>query len=124
MVNTFPVALLVSVLLGTLSGIGIGGGSILMLWLTLIAQLPPETAKALNLMFFIPGALLSSFLRIRYGQLRIKPIIPAALVGCAAAGIAAFFSSNLSTELIRKIMGILFIGIGIREICYRPRKAR
>lgn len=52
MLESFPVALLVSTLLGCLSGLGIGGGSLLILWLTLVLKVDPIVARQINLLFF------------------------------------------------------------------------
>ena len=49
MLNSYPVAILVGILLGILTGLGTGGGSLLVLWLTLVLQFPPAQAKVINL---------------------------------------------------------------------------
>ena len=56
MLNSFPFAILVGFLLGILTGLGTGGGSLLVLWLTLVLQFPPAQAKVINLLFFLPSA--------------------------------------------------------------------
>ena len=43
-------------LLGFLTGLGIGGGSLLILWLTMIVGMDAETARVINLMFFLTAA--------------------------------------------------------------------
>ena len=52
MLDSLPVVLLVGTVLGFLAGLGVGGGSLLILWLTLIAQTPQEEARNINLLFF------------------------------------------------------------------------
>ena len=124
MVTTFPVAILVSTVLGFLASLGVGGGSLLVLWLTFIAGFEQETARNINLMFYIPGALIASFFQIRKGNLHLRQLLPAILCGCIAAVLTTFLAGFLDTGILRKIMGILFLIIGMREIFYRPRKAR
>ena len=51
MLNSLYVAIPVSVALGFLSGLGTGGGSLLILWLTLVLDVPQSEARAMNLMF-------------------------------------------------------------------------
>ena len=46
----------VGVILGVLAGLGVGGGTLLILWLTLIADTASVTARAINLMFFLVAA--------------------------------------------------------------------
>ena len=63
------VAILVGAALGFLSGLGVGGGSLLLLWLTLAAGVPQETARVMNLMFFLPCALIATVFRWRQSKL-------------------------------------------------------
>ena len=50
MLSSIPVPFLVSCLLGFLAGLGVGGGSLLMLWLTLVLQMEYAQARMLNLL--------------------------------------------------------------------------
>ena len=49
--------IIVGAALGFLSGLGVGGGSLLLLWLTLVMGTDRDTARAMNLLFFLPCAL-------------------------------------------------------------------
>lgn len=124
MLESLPVMLLVGTILGFLSGLGIGGGSLLILWLTVILHTDPATARSINLLFFLPSALLSCAIRMKHGSLKIKPLLPAILAGCAAAAIFSWVSTILDVALLKKLFGIILIAAGLRELFYRPRKAR
>lgn len=124
MLSSFPITLIVGSLLGFLSGLGIGGGSLLILWLTLVLNLDPQTARSINLLFFLPGALIACLFRRRQGQLEIKPLIPAILAGCIAAAIFSGISRNANVEILKKGFGILLLIAGVRELLYRPRNPR
>ena len=121
MVNPFLVAAIMGLLFGFMAGIGIGGGSLLILWLTLVVGLDPHTARCINLMFFIPCALCSCLFRLRQGDIPIKKLIAPILLGAIMAGIFSFISGDLDTALLRKIFGWLLILTGLRELCYQPR---
>ncbi len=110
--------------LGILAGLGIGGGSLLILWLTLIANTAHSTARAINLMFFLASAGGVSLLRWKQGKLNIKTILPAIISGCIAAGICSWIGKEIDQELLRKIFGGLLLFTGLRELFYRPRKAK
>ncbi len=114
--------LLMGCILGFLSGIGIGGGSLLMLWLTLVLKLEPFTARCINLLFFIPCALCASLFRWRQGRLKLKKILLPMALGCAAAAGFSLLSPYLDTGLLKKFFGFLLILSGIRELRYRPKK--
>ncbi len=124
MLESFPVCLAVGAALGFLSGLGIGGGSLLVLWLTLIVGMPPSTARSINLLFFIPAALCACFFRWKQGSLPLGKLWPAMLLGCAAAAGFSFLSMGLDTKILRKLFGILLLCTGLRELFYRPRKAK
>ena len=122
MLESAPVILLVGTLLGFLSGLGIGGGSLLILWLTVVLDTEPLTARSINLLFFIPSALVSCGLRIRQGDLRITPLLPAAAAGCAAAALYSWFSTMLDTTILKKLFGILLVAAGVRELFCRKEE--
>lgn len=123
MVSSLPLTLAVGTLLGFLSGIGVGGGSLLVLWLTAVQNLPPETARSINLLFFLPAALISSFFRWRQGSLDPKDIFPAVAAGCVSAALFSWIGIWIHTDILKRLFGILLIVTGIRELFYKKKKA-
>ena len=103
---------------------GVGGGSLLMLWLTIILGADQEYARLMNMMFFIPCALISTLFRWHEGKLSWTLTLTAAAAGCIGALLGSAWRQHLDLELMRKIFGGFFILCGIRELLYRPRKAR
>ena len=123
MLNSLPVKLLLGAGLGFLSGLGVGGGSLLVLWLTAVMDTPPETARCINLLFFLPAALIALYFRKKQGLLQWKPLLPAIAAGCFTAAAGSCLSATLDTGLLKKGFGILLIITGIRELCYRQKQA-
>ena len=124
MLETLPVCLIVGTALGFLSGLGIGGGSLLLVWLTSVLEWDILTARAANLLFFLPAALIASFIRFQRGQLMLKPVIPAIVTGCIMAAAGSFASGLIHTATLKRMFGILLILAGVKELLYRERKAR
>lgn len=124
MLESFPVVLIIGTVLGFLSGLGIGGGSLLILWLTVVLHADPLTARCINLLFFIPSALIACTLRIRQKDLEIKPLLPAILAGCISAAVFSAISTQLDITLLKKLFGAVLLITGLRELFYRPRNAR
>ncbi len=122
MLSSFPVAALAGTILGFLSGIGIGGGSLLILWLTLVLDTPHPQARLLNLLFFIPSALVASVFRWKQGKLPLKQILPAIITGCMSAFLFSALSLRIDTSLLRKLFGGLLLLTGLREVFYKPKK--
>lgn len=122
MLDSFPVILTVGTVLGFLAGIGVGGGSLLILWLTLVLKVSPAAARGINLLFFIPSALIACFFRWKQGVLKWKTLLPAILAGCISAGVLSWVSCILDTGLLKKAFGVLLLLTGIRELLYKPKK--
>ena len=121
MVDSPVVCMAVGCCLGFLSGIGVGGGSLLMLWLTAVLRVPAGTARTINLLFFLPGAMIACRFRRKQGILNFKAVLPAILAGCLAAGVCAWLGTQLDTSLLKKLFGGLLIVTGLRELTYRPK---
>lgn len=121
MLESLPVVLIIGTALGFLAGIGVGGGSLLILWLTLVLGMDHPQARIINLLFFLPSAIVASFFRWKQGKLEIKKVLPAIIVGCIAAGVCSFLSSSMDIALLQKLFGGLLILTGIRELLYKPR---
>ena len=115
---------LIGVIFGLLAGLGVGGGTLLILWLTLVVGMDQTTARAINLMFFIAAAGCITLLRWRKGNLDIKNILPAVISGCIAAGLCAWLGTRIDHGILQKFFGILLLATGVRELFYRPRKAK
>lgn len=122
MLNSLPVMLAVGCILGFLAGLGVGGGSLLILWLSLVLGLEHNAARAINLMFFIPSAIIASLFRWKQGALDIKKVLPAILGGCISAGCFSLLSKQTDIELLKKFFGVLLLFTGLRELFYKSRK--
>lgn len=121
---TVPIAITAGVILGFLAGLGVGGGSLLILWLTLVLNMDADTARAINLMFFITAAGSVSIFRLRQGIIKWKDIFPAIIFGCIGAALFSLIGSRIDQDIVKKLFGGLLLITGIRELLYRPRKAR
>lgn len=117
---TLPVA----VILGFLAGLGVGGGSLLMLWLTLAVGMEYEQARTINLLFFLPSALIATVFHRKQGSVDLRKILPAIITGCAAAAFFSYIGAKIDVTLLKKCFGGLLLVTGVRELFYRPRNAK
>ena len=121
MLESFPTTLAVSSVLGFLAGLGVGGGSLLILWLTLILNVAQGQARVMNLMFFIPAAVISCLFRWKQGNLNLKKVLPAILAACVMAGIFSYVSHHIEIGILKKLFGGLLLLTALREIFYKPK---
>lgn len=121
MLESLPFILIIGTALGFLAGIGVGGGSLLIIYLTLVLGMDHPQARIINLLFFLPSAIVASLFRWKQGKLELKKILPAVIAGCFAAGVCSVLSSTMDIGLLKKLFGGLLIITGIRELLYRPK---
>lgn len=122
MLDSFLFTIAIGTVLGFLSGLGTGGGSLLIIWLTLVIGLAQPQARLINLMFFIPSAVVACLFRWKQGHLNIKKILPAMVAGSISAVVFSMIGNKLDTSLLQKLFGALLLFTGIRELMYRPKK--
>lgn len=124
MLGSFPVALAVGTVLGFLSGLGIGGGSLLILWLTLVLGFEQAAARSLNLLFFLPSAAVALWFRWKQGAVELKRVLPAMIAGSLGAAVFSFIGMQLELGVLKKLFGGLLLATGLRELFYKPRKTQ
>ena len=94
---------------GILSAWGVGGGTLLLLLMTLVLQLDPVTARAINLLYFLPVAGLSLLQHRKNGYLDKECFCAAAPWGAVTALLGAVLSLRLETEVLRRPFGVLLL---------------
>ena len=124
MLESLPVTMVIGTVLGFLSGLGIGGGSLLILWLTIVVGTDPQTARSINLLFFLPSAVIACILRRKNGLPALRKLLPAILGGTAAAAAATWIASMTHPDILQKSFGMLLLLTALRELLYRRKKPR
>lgn len=124
MVSHPLISVLVGLALGILTGLGTGGGSLLILWLTMALHMPAAQARTINLLFFLPCALVATILRLKQKILSFRKLALPILAGCVAAALFSLLGQKTDTAQLEKLFGVLLIYTGLRELFYRARKPR
>lgn len=114
--------LAVGAVCGLLSAFGVGGGSILMVWMTAVMQMPQHEAQQMNLLYFLPTAGAALLLHAKHKLIDRRTVIPAAVCGCATAICGTLLSEQLSPSLLQKIFGVFLIFVGFSEL-HRAKNA-
>jgi len=109
-----------NIIAGFLSGVagamGLGGGSFLLLYLTLIMSVQQLKAQGINLLFFIPCALVSIFLHNRNKLIRWRVVLPLAFGGLLGIFFGMWLLSSINPNILSKIFGVFLIIFGLAEI--------
>lgn len=116
------IAALAGLVCGVLSGMGIGGGTLLMLWMTAVQSVEQIAAQSINLLYFLPTGLCALVLHIKNGLVRAKIVLPAIAAGCLTAIPAAYLATLLDTSLLRKLFGGLLLLVGAYELFGRHER--
>ena len=101
---------------GVLSGWGIGGGSLLMVYLTAVKNIPQLTAAGINLLYFLPAAAGSLFWHVKNKKVDGDAFWPAVAAGLIGGGVCAWLAHSTDTGLVRKLFGVLLCYIGVSEL--------
>ena len=101
---------------GVLSGFGVGGGTLLLIYMTAFAGVEQHLAQGINLLYFLPTAATALPAHIKNGYVDRSAALPAILAGLAAAGLCAWVASGLDTGLLRRCFGGFLLVVGLREL--------
>lgn len=110
--KTFFLPFLTAMLTGILSGWGVGGGTMLLLCMTLFLGVEHRTAQAINLLFFLPAAAISLYFHRKNGRIDKTVWVRTALPGTLAAALTAFVALTVDVSLLRKPFGLFLIWSG------------
>ena len=118
----FILSLTAGAALGILSAFGIGGGTLLILYMTLIAGLQQNEAQGINLFYFIPTALAALPSHLKDGLIKKNIFLWAAASGVISAIGTSLLANTIETELLQKIFGGFLILTGLWQL-FRKAKA-
>jgi len=108
--------ILVGFAAGILSGMGIGGGAILIPALVLFFGMSQQNAQHINLLYFIPTALLAVRVHKKSGNIQKKGLLPLILWGLAGALPGALIAVKLDANYLRKGFAAFLLCIAVYEI--------
>lgn len=108
--------ILISIISGIISGLGMGGGTILIIMLVTFVNINQHIAQTLNLMFFIPTAIIACIVNSKQKIIKYKTAFKIIIPGIVGAIIGANVSIIINAQNLKKYFGIFLILIEIYEI--------
>ena len=116
------VAAAVGFLTGVLASMGLGGGFVLVVWLTVFESVPQRAAQGINLLFFLPIALISLVFHIKNHLVNAALIKKTALGGVLGAVIGTYGAQLVDNLVLRKLFALFLLSFGLRELFARKKE--
>ena len=108
--------ILIGMFSGIFSGIGMGGGTILIFLLTTFLNIEQHLAQSTNLIYFIPTAIAAIFVNYKNRNIDLNLAIFTSVGGIIGAIIGAIISINTDVLKLKKMFGVFLAIIAIHEI--------
>lgn len=105
-----------------IASMGLGGGSLYILYLTFFTDTDQLSAQGLNLMLFLPCALVSVIVYAKKKIIKFKSVWPMVLGGIAGVFIGNIALTHLNSMIIRKIFAAFLILSGIISLIRSAKK--
>ncbi len=107
---------------GMLGAMGFGGGGILILYLTLYKGIPQTAAQGINLMFFIPSAVLAVFFHIKNKLIDKKNALQYIGLGLIGVALGFLLLEKMNDRTLRIIFAVMLITVGLRELFFSNKE--
>ena len=108
--------ILVGIISGIITGLGMGGGSVLILILVAFMSVNQHIAQATNLIFFIPTAVIAIIIHIKNKNIDKhigKDLLFTTIIGSA---LGAYLTRLVESQKLTRYFGFFLLIIGIYEI--------
>jgi uncharacterized membrane protein YfcA len=101
---------------GILGGMGMGGGTVLIPLLSIFCSVSQHTAQAINLVSFIPMAIVALIIHLKNKLIEFKYCLWTILSGVLFCIIGCFLAKNISSDLLKRLFGVFLIFLSIFQI--------
>ncbi|AEY64936.1 sulfite exporter TauE/SafE family protein [Clostridium sp. BNL1100] len=110
------VVILIGLAAGIISGMGIGGGAILIPALVIFVKPEQHIAQSVNLLFFIPTAIVALVIHIKNKNVNFRMGIPIVISGLGGAVLGSKLALSMNGATLKHIFGIFLLVMGLYEI--------
>lgn len=101
---------------GFVGGMGMGGGTLLIPILTLLAGFEQLEAQGINLISFIPMSIVALILHFKNKLVKFKQTYLLAIIGAAVSLLSALLAVNINNKLLKNLFAVFLIIIGIWQL--------
>ena len=120
--KTVLLPLLVGCGTGILSAWGVGGGTLLLLIMTLVLGVDQTTAQAINLLYFLPTAAAGLICHGKNGLLDGRLIRQTAPWGLLSAAVGAWLATAVDPAILRRPFGVFLLAAALITLLKKEKK--
>ena len=118
---SFALLLAVLVAFGVVTGVaagilGVGGGILMVPFLTLVVGMPQHAAEATSLLVVLPTAIVASFVLQRRGVGDLAVALRFGVVGAVGAAAGALLALALPGRSLRVVFAVFLMLVGLRLV--------
>ncbi|MCX7923967.1 MAG: sulfite exporter TauE/SafE family protein [Clostridia bacterium] len=113
---------LIGLAAGIISGMGIGGGAVMIPALVIFVKPEQHIAQSVNLIYFIPTAIIALIVHVRNKRIDFKMALPIIIAGFIGAYMGSRLAINLPGLVLRKWFGVFLLAMGCYEMVRKSRE--
>lgn len=109
---------LIGLLTGVLTGLGLGGGVILIPILVMLGTSQPE-AQAINIISYIVTATITIIVQTKKDTIdkeTVKKLMPMTIIAFVFCVIGAMLVFRIDTKILKKIYAVFLFTVGLKEL--------
>lgn len=95
---------------------GLGGGFVLVIWLTMVQNVEQRTAQGINILFFLPIAFIALIIHGKSGLIDkalVKQLVFGGVIGAVLGTLGA---QLIPSGLLRRLYALFLLAFGLREL--------
>lgn len=116
------ITVLIGFFSGIISGMGIGGGTVLIPALSIFLNISQQNAQGVNLLYFIPTAVCALFIHIKNKNVDFKTAFQLAACGVLGAVFGALLANKTDSFLLKKLFAVFLLLMGFYEILKKDKQ--
>jgi uncharacterized membrane protein YfcA len=101
---------------GILASMGMGGGFVLLVYLSLLGDLDQRTAQGVNLLFFIPIIIISVIIHLKNKLIDTRTALICGGVGAVTVFGGFWIASSVDDEWLRRAFAVFIIIAGLKDL--------
>ncbi len=114
--------MIVTFIIAVLSGMGMGSGGFLVLYLTFFRKFPQLTAQGINLVFFLFASASAMTVHLLHRKMHLSAILLMVVAGLPAAYLGTRLALVLPEALTTRLFGIFLIIAGLPGVFRSTRE--